>query len=87
MNGKNKEWRVELVRADGIVCRWSFKRNLNGARDLVREYVRSCPYDCEWTMTDGEIMIEGRSETREDGRGNHISWNGKDIAEGKKIAG
>lgn len=87
MNGKNKEWRVELVRADGIVCRWSFKRNLNGARDLVREYVRSCPYDCEWTMTDGEIMIEGRSETREDGRGNCISWNGKDMAEGKKIAG
>ena len=87
MNGKNKEWRVELVRADGIVCRWSFKRNLNGVRDLVKEYVRSCPYDCEWTMTDGEIMIEGRSETREDGRGNHISWNGNDMAEGKKIAG
>ena len=87
MNGNNKEWRVELVRTDGTVCRWSLKCSLDGARDLVNGYVRSCPYDCEWTMTNGEIMIEGRSETREDGRGNHISWNSKDVAEGNKIAG
>lgn len=82
-----KTWNVELTRTDGQVCRWTFICSLSHARDLIKGYVQSCDYDCSWTMTDGEIMIEGKSEINENGRGEKISWNRKELVQGRCVEG
>lgn len=87
MNDGIKEWKVELTRTDGTVCRWMFVCTLSHARDLIKGYVQSCVYDCFWTMTDGEVMFEGKSEINENYRGEKISWYRKKIADSEKIEG
>lgn len=72
-------WKVKLTRGDGTVCRWTFVCTLNHARDLIKGYVQSCVYDCSWTMTDGEMMIEGKSEIHENGRDEKLSWSRKEM--------
>ena len=72
--GNRRTWKVKLTRSDGTVLQWTFVCTLSHARDLVKGYVQSCVYDCSWTMTDGEITIEGKSEIYEDRRGEKISW-------------
>ncbi len=87
--GKENErtWKVGLIRTDGAVCRWTFVCTLSHARDLIKGYVQSCAYDCSWMMTDGEIMIEGKSEINENARGGKISWSRKGTVTGGKIEG
>ena len=82
-----RTWKVKLTRGDGTVCRWTFVCTLNHARDLIKGYVQSCVYDCSWTMTDGEIMIEGKSEIHENRRGEKLSWSRKEMPIGESVEG
>lgn len=68
MRANERTWRVVLTRTDGVTCRWTLVGTLQHVRDVVKGYVEGCAYDCEWTMTDGEMTIEGKSETLESGR-------------------
>ena len=55
-------WAVMLTATDGRVCRWEFKGcTLTHVKDLIRGYVESCPYDCDWTIRGGGMTIRGKS--------------------------
>ena len=56
-----------------------------GSEMCIRD--RSCVYDCSWTMTDGEIMIEGKSEIYENVRGEKLSWSRKEMPIGESVEG
>ena len=44
-------WRVELIRSDGLVCKWQFDNcSKQLAKGLVKGYIESCPYDCKYTI-------------------------------------
>lgn len=61
-------WAVMLTATDSRVCRWEFwKCTLTHVKDLIRGYVESCPYDCDWTIRGGGMTIRGKS--RNDGYG------------------
>lgn len=68
MKKNEKTWRVVLTRTDGVTCRWTLVGTMNHVRGVVKGYVQGCEHDCEWTMTDGDVVIEGKSETMENGR-------------------
>lgn len=59
-------WAVMLTATDGRVCRWEFKKcTLTHVKDIVRGYVESCPYDCDWTIRGGGMKIQGRSRQKD----------------------
>lgn len=67
-NGDGNVWAVMLTATDGRVCRWEFWNcTLTHVKDLIRGYVESCPYDCDWTIRGGGMTIRGKS--RNDGYG------------------
>lgn len=59
--------------------------HVESRKRLEKGYVQSCVYDCSWTMTDGEIMIEGKSEIYENGRGEKLSWSRKEMPIGESV--
>ena len=61
-NIKGNVWAVMLTATDGRVCRWEFKGcMLTHVKDMIRGYVESCPYDCDWTIRGGGMTIRGMS--------------------------
>lgn len=61
-----KAWAVMLTATDGRACRWEFWGcTLTHVKDLVRGYVESCPYDCDWTITGGGMTIKGYSRQKD----------------------
>ncbi len=59
---RNDVWAVMLTATDGRVCRWEFWNcTLTHVKDLIRGYVGSCPYDCDWTIRGGGMTIRGMS--------------------------
>lgn len=65
MNGR-EVWAVMLTATDGRVCRWEFWNcTLVHVRDLIDEYVSSCPYDCEWTIKGNGITIRSRPRLKD----------------------
>ena len=66
MTDQSKAWAVMLTATDGRVCRWEFRGcTLTRVKDLVRGYVESCPYDCDWTIRGGGMKIEGKSRQKD----------------------
>jgi len=57
---------------------------LTHVKDLIKGYVESCPYDCDWTIRGGGMKIQGKS--RQDDYGHACVWHTKDKC-GKKVAG
>ncbi len=69
MKDPSKVWAVLLTATDGRECRWEFRGcTLTHVKDLVRGYVESCPYDCDWTIQGGGMEIQGRSRQDDYGR-------------------
>lgn len=63
---RNDVWAVMLTRTDGRVCRWEFwKCTLAHVKDIVKGYVESCPYDCDWTIRGNGMKIQGRSRQKD----------------------
>lgn len=59
-------WAVMLTATDGRVCRWEFWGcTLTHVKDLIRDYVGSCPYDCNWTIMGGGMAIKGQSRQKD----------------------
>lgn len=59
---RNDVFAVMLTRMDGRVCRWEFKRyTLRRVKNIIKDYVESCPYDCEWKIRGNGVNIQGRS--------------------------
>lgn len=82
---RNDVWAVMLTATDGRVCRWEFKKyTLAHVKDIIKGYVESCPYDCNWTIRGNAMKIQGKS--RQDDYGHVGVWHTKDKY-GKKIAG
>mgnify|MGYP001037639686 FL=1 len=78
-------WAVMLTATDGRVCRWEFQKcTLTHVKDIIKGYVESCPYDCDWTIRGGGMKIQGKS--RQDDYGHAGVWHTKGKC-GKKIAG
>ena len=68
-------WAVMLTATDGRVCRWEFKGcTLTHVKDLIRGYVESCPYDCDWTIRGGGMTIRGKSRQDDWGHTNIRAW-------------
>ena len=66
---KNGVWAVMLTATDGRVCRWEFWNcTLVHVKDLIRGYVESCPYDCDWTIKGGGMTIRGMSRQDDFGK-------------------
>lgn len=62
---KESTWFVKLTATDGRVCHWRFdNHSLARVHDLVRCYVESCPYDCDWTIIGNDMKIEGQSRQK-----------------------
>lgn len=62
-------WAVMLTATDGRVCRWEFWNcTQKHVKDLVRGYVESCPYDCDWTIKGGGMTIRGMSRQNDEGK-------------------
>lgn len=60
--GRNSVWAVMLTATDGRVCRWEFRNaTLAHVKDLIKGFVESCPYDCDWTIMGGGMKIKGQS--------------------------
>lgn len=84
-NMKGNVWAVMLTATDGRECRWEFRKcTLTHVKDLIRSYVESCPYDCDWAIRGGGMKIQGKS--RQDDYGHACVWHTKDKC-GKKVAG
>lgn len=81
---RNDMWSVLLTATDGRACHWRFWRcTLTHVKDLIKGYVESCPYDCDWTIRGGGMTIRGQS--RQDDYGHAVVRHTKD-KQGKKIA-
>lgn len=53
-------WFVKLTATDGRICRWQFDRcTLAHVKELIRDYVWGCPYDCRWIICGGGMKIIG----------------------------
>lgn len=66
---RNDVWAVMLTATDGRVCRWEFWNcTLTHVKDLIRGYVESCPYDCDWTIRGGGMTIRGMSRQDDFGK-------------------
>lgn len=64
--GRNSVWAVMLTATDGRVCRWEFRNApLAHIKDLIKGYVESCPYDCDWTIMGGGMKIKGQSRQKD----------------------
>ena len=62
-------WAVMLTATDGRVCRWEFwKYTLTHVKDLIKGYVESCPYDCDWTIRGNGMKIQGKSRQNDFGK-------------------
>ena len=73
MNRKDV-WAVMLTATDGRECRWEFKGcTLVHVKDLIRGYVESCPYDCDWTIKGGGMTIRGMSRQDDWGKA-AVDW-------------
>ena len=63
-------WAVMLTATDGRVCRWEFWNcTLTHVRELIKGYVESCPYDCDWTIKGGGMTVRGMSRQDDFGKG------------------
>ena len=73
-NMKGNVWAVMLTATDGRECRWEFKGcTLTHVKDLIRGYVESCPYDCNWTIRGGGMTIRGMSRQDDWGKA-AVDW-------------
>lgn len=71
---KGNVWAVMLTATDGRECRWEFKGcTLTHVKDLIRGYVESCPYDCNWTIRGGGMTIRGMSRQDDWGKA-AVDW-------------
>lgn len=54
-------WKIELTATDGRHCHWTFENmTLHRVKDIIKGYVDSCPYDCEWVISGASARICGK---------------------------